>query len=120
MPFIIGFLPALLSTALLLFLGGLAVYFAPLDSTIAFVIMKAAFFAVLAAFAGIASAHIEMSSPAPLRSKHNPNAGSNIDYSMTSPLEETGSNFPCKGYLSDADGKQSVAKWQAGSSQQVT
>ena len=82
--------------------------------------MKAAFFAVLAAFAGIASAHIEMSSPAPLRSKHNPNAGSNIDYSMTSPLEETGSNFPCKGYLSDADGKQSVAKWQAGSSQQVT
>ncbi|KAL1732098.1 hypothetical protein EV714DRAFT_207498, partial [Schizophyllum commune] len=38
-PFIIGFLPALLSTALLLFLGGLAVYFAPLDSTIAFVII---------------------------------------------------------------------------------
>ncbi|KAL1676107.1 hypothetical protein EV122DRAFT_217023, partial [Schizophyllum commune] len=38
-PFIISFLPALLSMALLLFLGGLAVYFSPLDSTIAFVII---------------------------------------------------------------------------------
>ena len=79
--------------------------------------MKAAFVALFAALAGLASAHIEMASPPPLRSKHNPNAGQNIDYSMTSPLDASGSNFPCKGYLSDADGKQSVVTWQAGSSQ---
>ncbi|KAI5890859.1 uncharacterized protein SCHCODRAFT_02508642 [Schizophyllum commune H4-8] len=39
---------------------------------------------------------------------------------MTSPLEKTGANFPCKGYLSDSTGKESVASWAAGSTQTVT
>ncbi|KAL1743048.1 hypothetical protein HDZ31DRAFT_41793 [Schizophyllum fasciatum] len=39
---------------------------------------------------------------------------------MTSPLEKTGANFPCKGYLSDSTGKESVASWPAGSTQTVT
>ncbi|KAL1746870.1 hypothetical protein HDZ31DRAFT_33191 [Schizophyllum fasciatum] len=61
-----------------------------------------------------------MTSPPPLRSKANKNAGQNIDYSMTAPLEASGSNFPCKGYLDDTEGKESVATWKAGSSQTVT
>ncbi|KAL1709289.1 hypothetical protein EV121DRAFT_267296 [Schizophyllum commune] len=77
--------------------------------------------ALLAAFASLVSAHMEMTDPAPLRSKYNPNTDSNlIDYSMTSPLDSTGANFPCKGYLSDSTGKESVATWAAGSSQSVT
>lgn len=58
---------------------------------------------LLAALAGsqVVSAHMEMTYPPPFRSKHNPNAGSNIDYSMTSPLSNDGSNYPCKGYHSD-------------------
>ena len=83
--------------------------------------MKAAFVALLAAFAGLASAHIEMASPPPLRSKSNPNTPENlIDYSMTSPLISDGSNYPCKGYLADTEGKESVATWAAGSTQSVT
>jgi len=56
--------------------------------------------AVLAS-ANLAAAHIELSFPAPFRSKFNPNAGSNIDYSYTAPLSASGSDFPCKGYHSD-------------------
>ena len=83
--------------------------------------MKVVYFIVAALASALSvSAHIEMSSPPPLRSKHNPHAGSNIDYSMTSPLEKTGANFPCKGYLSDSTGKESVASWAAGSTQTVT
>ena len=77
--------------------------------------------AILAAFVASAAAHMEVTNPPPLRSKSNPNTPENlIDYSMTSPLEASGSNFPCKGYLKDTTGKDSVASWQAGSSQQVT
>ncbi|KAK0635990.1 putative endoglucanase, partial [Bombardia bombarda] len=67
-----------------------------------------------------AFAHMEISSPPPLRSKYNPNTNKDdIDYSMTSPLSNTGGGFPCKGYLSllgTSQGK-SVASWAAGSSQ---
>ncbi|KAH7106706.1 hypothetical protein BKA62DRAFT_740583 [Auriculariales sp. MPI-PUGE-AT-0066] len=64
---------------------------------------KLASFAVLAAIAAPAFAHMEMSSPSPFRSKTNPQyAGSPlIDYSMTAPLDKSGSNFPCKGYHVD-------------------
>lgn len=49
-----------------------------------------------------ALAHMEMSWPYPLHSKYNPaNNYNDIDYSMTSPLEADGSNFPCKGYQND-------------------
>lgn len=40
---------------------------------------------------GLATAHMEMSWPYPLRSKFDPNNNpSNIDYSMTSPLNADG------------------------------
>lgn len=45
---------------------------------------------------------MEMSWPYPLRSKFNPDTPEGmIDYSMTSPLEASGSNYPCKGYQND-------------------
>ncbi|KAF7547143.1 hypothetical protein G7Z17_g7940 [Cylindrodendrum hubeiense] len=42
--------------------------------------------------------HMQLSSPPPLRSRFNPYSGSDIDYSMTSPLRSDGIDFPCKGY----------------------
>lgn len=49
-------------------------------------------FAALAA-AGMATAHIQMVSPYPIRSEFDPeNDWSNIDYSMTSPLDSDGMN----------------------------
>ena len=46
--------------------------------------------------------HMEMSWPYPLRSKYNPlNSYTDIDYSMTDPLNADGSNFPCKGYQNE-------------------
>jgi hypothetical protein len=45
--------------------------------------------------------HMDMKSPTPFRSKFIiPNAP-NTDFSMTSPLLEDGSDFPCKGYQND-------------------
>ncbi|CAK9785932.1 hypothetical protein CC85DRAFT_287531 [Cutaneotrichosporon oleaginosum] len=81
----------------------------------------------LATIAALAAAipvlgHIEMTNPPPWNSKHNPNTPSaNIDYSMTSPLDASGSNYPCKGYnsvLGTAAGN-SVASWAPGSSQSI-
>lgn len=68
--------------------------------------------------AALVSAHMEMSDPPPLRSKHNPFAGQDIDYSMTSPLSASGSDFPCKGSLSllGTDAASPVASWEAGQS----
>lgn len=40
--------------------------------------------------------------PLAIESKYDPK-NTNPDYSMTSPLNADGSNFPCKGYLSKAD-----------------
>ncbi|KAK2590710.1 hypothetical protein QQS21_011604 [Conoideocrella luteorostrata] len=71
--------------------------------------------------AALTSAHMQMSYPPPFRSKHNPYT-TDVDYSMTSPLESSGSNFPCKGYhklLNTPQGK-SVATWQAGQSYSIT
>ncbi|KAI9158370.1 hypothetical protein HJFPF1_06364 [Paramyrothecium foliicola] len=56
--------------------------------------------ALAAGLASVASAHMEMLFPAPFKSKANPNAGQDIDYSMVDPLAQDGSNFPCKGYHS--------------------
>ncbi|KAL4730603.1 hypothetical protein ACLX1H_002640 [Fusarium chlamydosporum] len=69
--------------------------------------------------AGLAQAHMEMISPPPFKSKENPHAGSDVDYSMTAPLEASGGNFPCKGYHSLFGTEQgaSVADWAAGSQQ---
>ncbi|QPC75120.1 hypothetical protein HYE68_005872 [Fusarium pseudograminearum] len=76
-------------------------------------------FALCLGLAGLAQAHMEMISPAPFKSKDNPHAGSDVDYSMTAPLDASGSDFPCKGYHSlfgTAQGA-SVADWDAGSQQ---
>lgn len=52
------------------------------------------------ALAATVSAHMEMSYPPPLKSKFNPFANGDVDYSNTSPLSADGSNYPCKGYQS--------------------
>ncbi|KAG6041505.1 hypothetical protein E4U41_003808 [Claviceps citrina] len=71
----------------------------------------------LVAPAALVAGHMQMLDPAPFRSKHN-SFSSDIDYSMTSPLGVSGSDFPCKGYhaLLDTPQGQSVATWQAGRS----
>jgi hypothetical protein len=46
-------------------------------------------------------AHVEMKNPIPFRSKFLIPNGPNTDFSMTSPLNPDGSNFPCKGYHHD-------------------
>ncbi|TRM60924.1 hypothetical protein BD626DRAFT_549397 [Schizophyllum amplum] len=68
-----------------------------------------AFFIALVASA---AAHMEITNPPPLRSKNNPNT--------PDPLTADGSNYPCKGYLADTEGKESVATWTAGSTQSIT
>jgi LysM repeat protein len=75
----------------------------------------------LAAFASSALAHMELTSPAPFRSKDNKFA-TTTDFDMTSPLLATGTNFPCKGYQSDftTPAGTSTATWVAGSQQQIT
>ncbi|EGE03336.1 endoglucanase [Trichophyton equinum CBS 127.97] len=58
-------------------------------------------YVLLAVCTGV-SGHMEMKTPYPFRSKFNPeNKYTDIDYSMTSPLNSDGSNFPCKGYHSN-------------------
>ncbi|KOS21991.1 hypothetical protein ESCO_001676 [Escovopsis weberi] len=72
---------------------------------------------VLGLAAALARGHMEMTSPPPLRSKHNPNTPPGMqDYSMTAPLSASGADFPCKGYL-DLLGQPAarpVASWAPG------
>lgn len=64
--------------------------------------------------------HVEMTWPAPLRSKHNPSTPENlIDYSMKAPLSASGSNYPCKGYHHDLYQAPS-ATYDAGSTYNIT
>lgn len=60
-----------------------------------------------------------MSSPAPFRFKGNPNTlPGNVDFDYAKPLAASGSDYPCKGYLSvlgTPEGKP-VDTWAAGSS----
>jgi hypothetical protein len=46
-------------------------------------------------------AHVEMQYPPPFRSKFLVPQPSDADFSMTAPLVDDGSNFPCKGYQND-------------------
>ncbi|RSH76933.1 uncharacterized protein EHS24_003870 [Apiotrichum porosum] len=72
----------------------------------------------LALLAAPALAHMEMTFPAPFRSKYNTYVSEpNRDYSMTSPLLADGSNYPCKGYQSDfttAEGASTATFSQGG------
>jgi hypothetical protein len=73
--------------------------------------------------AGMAAAHMNMVSPPPLRFKGNPNSDSStIDYSYTAPLDASGANFPCKGYLKDVGtpAGKAVASWTPGQQQKVS
>lgn len=77
--------------------------------------------AIAAGLFGLASAHMEMSNPAPFRSKFN-DFTTDIDYSMTSPLNQAGGDFPCKGYhsLMGTPQGQSVANYAPGQSYTFT
>ncbi|TQS35779.1 hypothetical protein Golomagni_03790 [Golovinomyces magnicellulatus] len=80
---------------------------------------------VLAVTVAIVQAHMELSYPAPFRSRFNSKAPAGIvDYSMTSPLKTDGSDFPCKGYHKDMQDKTGagapVATWSAGSEYSFT
>jgi hypothetical protein len=64
--------------------------------------------------------HVQMTWPAPLRSKYNPSTPESlIDYSISSPLSASGSNFPCKGYHNDPD-QLPAAHYTAGLTYNVT
>ncbi|KAK7415847.1 hypothetical protein QQX98_005629 [Neonectria punicea] len=72
--------------------------------------------------AGVAQAHMEMIFPPPFKSKANPFAGSDVDYSMTAPLEASGGNFPCKGYQSllGTDAGKATASFKPGETYNMT
>ncbi|KAK2016567.1 extracellular protein [Colletotrichum eremochloae] len=84
--------------------------------------MKGIFVSALGLLASQAAAHMAMTYPPPLRSKENPNSGDDIDYSITSPLSASGSDFPCKGTLNllGTPKAASVATWQAGQTYNMT
>lgn len=67
--------------------------------------------------ATIASAHIQMSKPYPIRSPLNKNATGKKDYSYTNPLDSSGKNYPCKGYQNDPWSSQ--ATYQPGGSYEM-
>lgn len=75
----------------------------------------------LVASLSLVSAHMEMTWPPPLRSKHN-TFTTNVDYDMVNPLNADGSNFPCKGYLNLLGTPQAspVTIFQAGQSYKLT
>lgn len=76
----------------------------------------------LIGMAAFSSAHMEMKDPPPFKSKFNKNAGGDVDYSMTSPLEASGSNFPCKGYhtVFGTPAGKPVAEWTPGETYKMT
>ncbi|EXF82893.1 extracellular protein [Colletotrichum fioriniae PJ7] len=64
-----------------------------------------------------------MTDPPPIKAKENPNTSpENVDYSYTTPLSSSGSDFPCKGYLSLLVSPEAkpVDTWNAGNSYSVT
>jgi hypothetical protein len=71
--------------------------------------------AVLLAGGQLASAHMEISWPPVYRSKHNTKTPSGkIDSDMVAPLDPSGANYPCKGYHTDAEAKESTATFAPG------
>ncbi|PTD07323.1 hypothetical protein FCULG_00006346 [Fusarium culmorum] len=78
-------------------------------------------FATVLGLAGLVQAHMEMTYPPPFKSKKNPYANGDIDYSMTSPLSPSGANFPCKGYnsLFGTAAGAPTATWTAGKSYNI-
>ncbi|KAI7780972.1 extracellular protein [Diaporthe eres] len=60
--------------------------------------------------------------PPALRYKGNPYSGNDIDYSLTNPLNEDGSDYPCKGSLKLLGTSEAtpVANWIAGQTYNLT
>lgn len=79
------------------------------------------FLVALVSLLATSSAHMEVTNPAPFRSRYNPYT-TDIDYSMTNPLSSSGSDFPCKGYhkLLDTAQGRSVTTWTRGSRQTMS
>ncbi|OJJ44975.1 hypothetical protein ASPZODRAFT_660354 [Penicilliopsis zonata CBS 506.65] len=76
------------------------------------------FFIISGLLAASASAHMQMSSPYPIRSPLNKNNTGKVDYSYTNPLSTSGSDYPCKGYANDSF--VSVADYTPGQTYQIT
>lgn len=79
--------------------------------------------AAVLGLAAVVNGHMEMISPFPFRSKYNPAVtADDRDYSMTSPLNKTGIDFPCKGYhnLLGTPLGASAATWAPGGSYSFT
>lgn len=77
-------------------------------------------FLVISLLASLAKAHMEMTDPAPFRSKNNPNANGDVDFDLVDPI--SGDSFSCKGYhsLLESPVGAPVATWEAGSEQSIT
>ncbi|PFH60831.1 hypothetical protein XA68_10292 [Ophiocordyceps unilateralis] len=77
--------------------------------------------AALVGFVSVSQAHMEMMSPAPLRSGYN-RFTEDQDWDMRSPLESSGGDYPCKGSLKLLGTPQAgvVAEWTAGQEHNVT
>lgn len=69
-----------------------------------------------------AHAHMQMSWPYPFRSPLDPELSWDIkDYSMTNPLDQTGTNFPCKHYHEDGNSSLiTKATYDAGGTYNIT
>jgi hypothetical protein len=67
--------------------------------------------------ASTVSAHMQLSTPYPIRSPLNKDAKGQKDYSYTNPLSSSGSDYPCKGYANDEF--EAVATWAPGSAQHM-
>jgi hypothetical protein len=66
-------------------------------------------------------AYIEMTNPAPFRSKFNPQIPANlIDYNMVASLLASGADFACKNYESDASSLNPSAAYNAGNTYTMT
>jgi hypothetical protein len=83
-----------------------------------FMLVGAAILTILRVFSYIILAY-----PPSLRYEGNPYVQpAGIDYSLSSPLNADGSNFPCKGYQTDLGNEagSSVATWVVGNSYNFT
>lgn len=71
---------------------------------------------------GGALSHMLLAYPPALRYKGNPYAGNDVDYSLTNPLKDDGSDYPCKGSLKLLGTSEAtpVANWTAGQTYNLT
>jgi hypothetical protein len=67
----------------------------------------------------LALAHMQLSSPSPLRDPHSNRAAEPKDYNILDPLTKDGSNFPCKGYHLNTP-LTTVATYVAGGSYNIS